>query len=72
MKRHGRNLPPSGGRGSQWLECFADNPGAEHGDAFAVVDPGDRWDVLAAKVAAHELERGGAPAAGAADGPVPA
>ena len=44
--------------GGYWLECFADNQDAEHGDAFAVVDPGDRWDVLAAKVAAHEAEHG--------------
>jgi hypothetical protein len=39
---------------THWLECFADDPDAEHGTVVAPVEPGDAWNDLGVKVRAHE------------------
>lgn len=41
-----------------WLECFAEDPDAEHGQIIHPISAGDDWDSLAQKVAAHEAEHG--------------
>ena len=41
-----------------WLQCFADDPDAEHGDPIHPIDAGDNWDELVAKVTAHQAEHG--------------
>ena len=66
MGRHDR--PAGGGAGMSaiyvtgdgylYLECFADDPDAEKGVIIAELAAGDRFDDLAAKVAAHITEHG--------------
>jgi hypothetical protein len=43
---------------THWLQCFADDPDAEHGEIIHPIDAGDSWDEMAAKVAAHRAEHG--------------
>lgn len=47
---------------THWLECFADDPNAEHGDIIGTLDAGDKWDDLCALVFVHQSEHGCAPA----------
>lgn len=47
--------------GGYWLSCFADDPDSEFGDPITPIDPGDNWDEMAAKVAAHRAEHRCAP-----------
>lgn len=46
-----------------WLECFADDPDAEHGEPIFPIDAGDNWAELQAEVAAHQASHGCAPSA---------
>lgn len=43
---------------AHWLECFANDQDAEHGDIVCPVGAGDGWGDLAARVAAHQAEHG--------------
>lgn len=44
--------------GAGWLQCFADDLDAEHGEIVCPCDEGDSWDVLAARVAEHQAAHG--------------
>lgn len=43
---------------TQWLECFADDPSAEHGALICPVEPGGSWWELADKVDRHVTAHG--------------
>lgn len=46
-----------------WLECFAGDHEAEHGQIIHPIDAGDAWDTLAEKVAIHQAQHGCGPRA---------
>lgn len=37
-----------------WVKCFADDPDADDGEIITLVEPGSKWDDLAAAVAGHQ------------------
>lgn len=43
---------------THWLECFAEDQDAEHGEVLRPLDAGDTWEELLAAVAAHRTEHG--------------
>lgn len=41
-----------------WLECFEDDPDAEHGEIICPIDAGDKFFDLAAQVDRHIVNHG--------------
>jgi hypothetical protein len=44
--------------GALWLECFNDDPDAEHGVIICEIQAGSNWSELVAEVGRHIAEHG--------------
>jgi hypothetical protein len=50
---------------THWLECFAADPDADHGDPIHPIDAGDTWEQLTERVNHHRVEHRCQPTTGA-------